>query len=75
MFRNFLGMSEESITQKITDSVKKFATEHPYATITTASAVVSLFGQYLWKKWDNLRSKNTIIELDFTNLTILTVII
>jgi hypothetical protein len=75
MFRNFFGMSEENLTEKIVDYVKKYATEHPYATITATSAVVSIFGQYLWKKWNNIRSKNTIIELDFTNLTISTVII
>ena len=66
-------MSEESFLNQIKDTAQKYFTQHPYLTITAASTIASYLGLKGYRAYSNLRSKNTIIEIDFTNLNVLVV--
>eukprot|EP01080_Neovahlkampfia_damariscottae_P012909 gene12909-7421_t len=65
-------MTENNYMEKIKEKVSDFVTEHPYITFQVTSSLVSYLAMKAYKAYSNLRSHNTVIELDLTNIEITT---
>eukprot|EP01080_Neovahlkampfia_damariscottae_P012905 gene12905-7417_t len=62
----------QNLYEKIKNYLIQFSKEHPYITFQITSFVVASLAMKAYRAYSKIRSKNSVIEIDFTNITILT---